>query len=353
MGNTYRQTSRGLSIRYRDFGYFYKLSPPLLGILLSLLPAFFYSCGKPTEYPAETPTTRVSLAGDYSGIRSLDVFVFNNDRRQALDCYQRFDDTDKHSYTVVSSNGERLITALANSPYGKDIWLSMGSRAFLKKIRINLEDETGDNPVMLGEMSVDTRQSPIFKELYISPLTSEVRLNSIRCDFRGKEYEGENLSDVKVYLTNVNAECSIIEEEEAPPTRIINTGRLEEGDIGKFKDASLIFRYIHSEVGSTAIHPAISLRCYQSNYPDETPGTPYTRLVIEGKLSGRTYYWPINVNRDTETEPGIWRGRCYSYDVTITGKGSSSPDIPIRTAAINFSKKVTEWKEKEEYEVRF
>ncbi len=332
--------------------------PPFLGItLLSLLPAFFYGCGNAAadiRTPVAASSTMVSMQNSTAEISTLDVFVFIDDRLQGLDCYQRFDDMDDWQETVMSGSGERIVSILANCPYGKERWYPMRSRHFLREVSVNLEDEFRNLPVMFGETAADMGNGSSIEEMFLCPLASEVRLNSLCCDFTGRAYAGEKLSDVRVYLTNVNAECMISEDVDiSPPIRIINAGKADEEDIGRFRDPGIIIQEIHDEIGTETVYPDVSLRCYRNDHPEETPGSPYTRLVIEGKVTGKTYYWPININRDTEEDCGVQRGKCYSYDVTITRKGSSDPDIPVKAADITINQEIKPWTGKEGYEVTF
>ncbi len=351
-----RNISRGSLNRRFCSGQNFRLFPPFLGTLLSMLPAFFYSCGYAAEDPGSAmtePVTKVSLSCPDERIGTLDIFVFNDNVFRNLDCYQRFDDMAGWRGSVVSSGGKRIISALANSPYGKSHWLGMNSRKFLDDVHMNLEDESQGNPIMFGEIPVDTYNSDGSESLKLRPLASEIRLNSICCDFTGKAYDGERLTDVRVYLTNVNAECRLSDDGDSPPIRIVNAGRLDEDDMEGFKDPGILMRSIGGEIGETALKSSFSLWCYQSCHKDETPGSPFTRLVIEGKISGHTYYWPININRGMEHGYGIRRGVCHSYDITITRKGTSNPDIPAKAEDITINHTVRRWNEKEEYEVRF
>ncbi len=337
---------------------FYRLFPPFLGkILLSLLPAVFYSCENAAEIPLpEVPdcVSKVSLSGGGEDIGSLDIFVFRDDRLRKLDCYQRFEDFDMWKGAVVSGRGGRIVTAVANSPRLSEDWAAVNSLSALEGMALDLEDESYDSPSMSGEIRIKAGDGGGSAEasLQLRPFMSEVTVRSLECDFSGKAYAGEKIRDAKVYLTNVNAECLIGSEEEAAPRRIVNAGRLREEDVLRFRDPGLVVREV-GDFGNGTVFPEISLRCYQNNYPEETPGTPFTRLVIEGKVSGHTYYWPININRDTEDEAGIWRNRRYIYDIRIMGKGSDDPDIPVKPEVVEFNKKVLEWEEKEEYGVTF
>ena len=76
--------------------------------------------------------------------------------------------------------------------------------------------------------------------------------------------------------------------------------------------------------------------------------------MIEGMLDGELYYWPIDINRDADShEYGVLGGHRYIYDIKITRKGSSDPDIPVRTEDFVISQKIAEWREKENYAVVF
>ncbi len=360
METTSVQKCRGFINRTVISGFIITNFPPFLGKLtmLSILSAFLYGCipiVEPSAAEQAGCTTKMLLDSSHEKIRTLDIFVFRNDRMQKLDCYQRFDDMDKWRNAIISSTGERIVTAIANSPYEKNDWIMLNSRSFLEGIILKLEEDSRDMTYMSAEAEVHAGKYGLEGRgtLVMRPYSSEIVLNSISCDFTGKPYAGEKITEAKVYLTNVNAECGLLDNDEAPPRRIINSGGLCEDDLADFKDESIVIRDIGTDIGKIPLHPDIRLRCYQSNRPEETPGTPYTRLVIEGKISGRTYYWPININRDTENEAGVWRNRRYMYDIKIRRKGSSDPDKPVSTSEINIIQEIKEWEEIQEYEVSF
>ena len=86
--------------------------------------------------------------------------------------------------------------------------------------------------------------------------------------------------------------------------------------------------------------------------------------MIEGKIQGETWYWPIDINRGwvgSEGGPGVGSGVCpgvesnrrYVFDVTIRGKGTKDPDTPVTAAMAETVLKAQTWKEKEEYFVGF
>ena len=326
---------------------------PLLGAitLSSGLPAFFNSCAAHPEIIVRK--TALKISPDPSEVNSMDVFVFNDDPLQKLDCYQRFDDMADWKGKIVSSSGDRIITVLANIPYDESRWLNVSSRSHLSQVSVSLEDERRDNVFMSGELRLDTGSESMSKtELSLEPMASEIVLRSLSCDFSGKPYAGEKLEDIKVYLINVNAEQSVLADSHSK-WRFINVGRLEENDMDKFVSEDLVSQEIDYPVGADAVYPDIRLWCYGNDSTEESPGTPFTRLVIEGKVSGRTWYWPIDINREGGGGNGVTRNHRYIYDITINRKGSSAPDVPVHIEDIDFNLEISQWEEKESYEVLF
>lgn len=337
------------------FSVYSELFPPFLGItLLSFLPAFLYGCNAPPALPhhdAET-VTRISMEASSGQIREMDIFVFRDDRMQKLDCYQKVEDPISWNNEIVSGSGGRLIAACINS--GKTVmdWTSVSSLSSLRNLSVSLEDESMQHPFMSGMLGIYAGKDDRERRISLSPIFSIVELRSIRCDFSRRPYAGEVLKDVKVYLTNVNAECRILEHSEILPSRIINAGKLREEDIDMFPDQELIVRDIEGDIGKKVRHPGIQLICYPNNSQNEGPGTPFTRLVIEGKIEGDTFYWPLNINKD-DGGYGIGRNEKYVFDVSITRKGSPSPDIPVSKEDIDIIFSIERWNEKEDCEIIF
>ena len=181
-------------------------------------------------------------------------------------------------------------------------------------------------------------------------LTSEIVLRSVSCNFSGKPYAGEQITDARVYLTNLNATCSLMPGEEEVMERIINHKGLIAEDLRHFKDSTLIIKHL-DDIGSSVIYPSASLLCYPNTSREESLGTPMTRLVLEGKIQGETWYWPLDINR--YGAEGVGRNCRYVFDVTITGKGTKDPDRPVTREMAEIIFKVEQWNEKEEYSVEF
>lgn len=286
---------------------------------------------------------------------SLDMLIFSNDGLQHLECWQRIPVTDGEKATIASMNGDKILMA-CSSMTGKshEDWMWVSSLASLADAWTDLENERADAPVMSGSCTFNAgstiKDSP---ELFLRRVSSEIHLRSLRCDFTGRAYEGEKLSDVQVYLTNVNASC-MIWDDIGNISRIINQGRLVMEDIFRFSDSSLVWQKVKGDIGSETVNTDIKLRCYPNNAQEEGPGSPYTRLVIQGILDGEVWFWPIDINRDGRvSDQGIGRNCRYIYDVVLTRKGSADPDTAIRTETASITMEMEKWEDKEEYSVAF
>lgn len=331
----------------------YDKSMSALGFNLFLcLPAVTYGC---TTIPdrissSETDRTYLMLSSGYdvmAGIHPVDILIFNNDEKGRLDTYQRIYNHDEDLLKVSSTSGDMLFTVLSNSRRDEYDWTEICSRENLEKVTVRLEDETEDGLFMSGECT-GTAGSRI--PLMLSRKCAEIRLRSVRCDFISQSYSGCRIENPRVYLINVNAEAPVIGNSKGYAMRIINTGRLDMKDLRNFKEPGIIYQELPGSIGKDAYYAGIGLLCYPNHIDVESPGTPATRLVIEGTVSGRTYYWSININPD---EGGVAANCRYTYDICIRRPGTSDPDIPVELKDGEIIMEVERWKEKEEYAIRF
>ncbi|MGM9734993.1 MAG: hypothetical protein ACI3ZL_01125 [Candidatus Cryptobacteroides sp.] len=285
----------------------------------------------------------------------LDIFVFNDDRLKRLDSYQRIEDWDSDIVEIASCSGDKIVYAIANSGYGRFGWAQVNSINSLDRIFASLEDEEMDNPVMSGVMRMTAAGGSNAGSLELKPLGSRIVIRSIRCDFSGLPYSEECIRQARAYLVNVNAECQVTASGRVLPTRIINSGRFDEADMSRFRDRNLLEHRFGKEIGKDWIEEEVSFICYPNSGEEESPGSPFTRLVIEGVVEGHTYYWPVAVNRENPggEDEGIFRNNCYIYDIDIRRKGNTDPDMEIGAEDIVINMEIARWEEKEECEMLF
>ena len=285
--------------------------------------------------------------------REIDMLIFADDRIRYLECWQKVRISEGGDVAIASMNGPKVMMACSgiDSKSHQD-WMWVSSMESLKDAWTELEDETSDMRVLSGSCLFVAGDYG-HPELTLRSISSEVHLRSLRCDFKGRPYEGEKLSDIQVYLTNVNASCRIWDNT-GEASRIINQGRFVMEDVSRFKDSSIIWQKIEGDVGDKVVQPDIRLRCYPNSSQEEGAGTPFTRLVIQGVLDGDTWYWPIDIGRDEGgLHSGIGSNCIYTYDIVLTRKGSADPDTAIRTGEASITMEVEKWEDKEGYTVEF
>lgn len=339
---------------------FLHLSPALgkhISTLLAiLLPTLFSNCSTlPTEESLTESTIPISFrsAEPMSANDNIDIFTFDDNRLMQLDSYQRISYSSTGTISLRSQNGKKKIFAYRNSHTLRQDWYNLNSYWGLGDICTELKDERSDMFTMSGEGEAVAGSGGINK-INMKPYVSEILLRSLSCDFTGKPYQGQKLKSVIVYLTNVNCSCPLIYEDPLNPRAFINMGGLDDDIFKEFKEPELIMRDVNSTIGHDPIRTDISLYCYPNTCPEEGPGTPFTRLVIEGKLNGDTCWWPININRKSNSkQPGIQRNCRYVYDITLRSKGSTGPDDPIDIEDIDIEMNIESWNEKDNYSVEF
>lgn len=336
---------------------FYK-SWLVLSIVILTLPVFL-GCSK-SEHPQDGDFTEATIISSVkpavhksseSQMLELDALVFNDDQMQRLDCYQHMFWDGMESVPIGSCGGQKILLLCANLNVEKDFWKQYSSYRKAMTLEARLEDEDPHRPVMASCVHINAGDEA---EIDMGQLSSEVVLRSIKCDFSGKPYAGELITEAKAYLTNINATCSLIPQEDNQMKRVINHKGLVQQDLRLFRDSTMIFREI-GNIGTDGIRPSYGFICYPNDANEETIGTPFTRLVIEGKIMGETWFWPIDINRGSAAIPpeGIGRNSRYVFDITIRSKGTKDPDTPVTHAMLETVFEVEEWKEKEEYSVGF
>ncbi len=298
------------------------------------------SCTFLEESPAEvslacSSTFIFSKAGASSFIRdnTLDVFIYDS-QSGLLDAYQRVDAATGR-VSVNSTSGRKIAVFAANLNKSLFSYDSVLSYKKLCEITQRLSDEDVLYPVLCGQCTFDPgggRTHPVTLE----PLSCKIMIHSIKVDFSGRPYSGESLTDMKAYLINVNASCSIADTTRRCMTDIVNCGFLDEKAVGAMASPQMLFCPDPTS--------GCSLYCYPYA-PQDGPGSLFgpTRLVIEGQIRGNTYYYPINLDADC-----MRRGRNCIYDITLTRSGGIDPDSALLPQTVLLKVSVSEWTEYDE-----
>lgn len=331
---------------------------PVLGTFIktiyTILPVLFSSCDKPKIHTDNHIPLTISFPDCTKAGRCtrLDIFSFDDDRLRNLDSYQRSENPTDERIGIRSQNGDKIIFVCANS--GRDIydWAEINSFKALDNIEMRLEDERRESLVMTGIGYAEAGQAGSCS-IDLSPLASEVCLRSLACDF-SVSGQDKLLKGIRIYLTNVSTRCSLTSEDIDKPKELMNQGKLDEDALNDMREPDLLLQEIHTPVGKNPHMADIRLLCYPNCCTAEGPGTPFTRLVIEGSLDGKTYWWPININRgEGIKDPGIHRNCRYVYDIILKRKGNTDPDMAVETGQTDINLEIKQWKEKDNYSVSF
>ena len=280
----------------------------------------------PDVLVASAYPTKAAYAG-YEDIARLDVFVFDDDELRRLDSYCSFDRPESPYISVNSSAGDKLVVILANCTghsFTADEFRSYDS---LGEVVWHLEDEDPARPVMSGECQISAGAAG-YTPLQLTPLLADICLDHLKVNFSGRGYRSRTLENCRVFLTNLSGSCEVLRRDGFRITELENAGAPDQAFLSRMK---------HPEMVSRSVTPGywapVDLYCYPNDTADDGPGSPRTRMVVQGDIDGVTYYYPIDINQDgfgyTSGPRGISRNVKYSYSLLVTRKGSTDPDTPV------------------------
>lgn len=298
------------------------------------LPAFFLIACTPLKAPEyTTPGLRKAQIYIYpagkTSVQGLDLLFFQDAPLYRLDAYQHLDGISGNRVTGTSSTAARQVVILSGYPSDAYTWSGIRSLASLADLPFRLEDEDPAAPMLYG-----ISEAGSMGKVVLRPVLAKVTLRSIACDFSGRTYAGERLQDVRAYLTYARKECRPFAEEDRPADWL-NAGRLDEAQTASLSHPETVLQDLTASLGGR-IRPEAAFYAYPNPSDGTAFGNPVTRLVIEGKLRGTVYYYPIDL-------PGLEADVQYLMDVTLTRAGTTDPDTPAVSGSIRLESQVLDW----------
>ncbi len=284
------------------------------------------------------PGTRVTeISGeDEAAVNSLQVFVFDSDG--AIDAVGRGSEGSL-SINVTAGKGKRL-WAVANAP---DL-TAIGSEEDLRGSISRLTDNAADHLVMAGNTAADIT-SDMEITIRLVRLAARLSVKSISRSFSAPALAARPLVIKGIYLINVAAGLRLDGEGEVTDW-LSRRGFESSGADALTSDRGLSISLGNSETYSTA-H---SFYCYPNpctgDSSEESWSPRKTRLVLEAELGGELCYYSL-------TFPEIRRNCTYTVEnLTLSGKGSPTPDTPYGRDALNASLTVRDWADGSSYTER-
>ena len=274
-----------------------------------------------------------------NNIQTLEVFVFRINEGKpddgVLDGYRKFTGADLGNLTnleVQTTTGKKMIYAVANSH--RVNWKGINTRALFEEQTASLKDEDVKNFIMIGGTEAQLQLASTVS-FTIRRLVARIKVNSIKTAFAGGPYEGMPLTDLKAYLINVQA-SKFIYNGAGDNFLVLNNGKYVDDDSKGCVMDGLIADAVASPIYDDGYSVPHYFYCYENALESETGGNKFTRIVLEGKLNGTTYYYPIPIK-------GISRNSCYSIDVTIKRPGSLDPNKDVEKGTLLATMTVLDW----------
>ncbi len=280
---------------------------------------------------------------------SLDAFVFNDDEGGFLDTRLRL--PAARDLYVGATGGPKIIILTRGIPI--DDWAAYESLSAFRAGGMLLENDSPSHPACIGSVRVD--RSDRSYALSLAPLMARISLGRLTCNFSGTSYEGAELENIRIYLTNAGGQCRLLPEEEGGLTLLLNQGGWNEEDCRILNGEGLSDK-VSGRIGKSGRTLNLSFYTYENTSPTEEAGAAWTRLVVEGDIRGRHCYYPINVNRadfGIKGAAGICRGCHYAYNVTLRRLGTDDPDCPVQPGTVLFIPVLEDWQQEGETLERF
>lgn len=282
-------------------------------------------------------------------IQTLEIFVFRINEGKAddgvLDGYRKFTAAELGSLAnleIQTTTGKKMIYAVANSH--KSSWKGINTRKLFEEQTARLADDDVKNFIMVGGTTAQLQLATTVS-FSIKRMVARVKLNSVKTAFAGGPYEGMSLTDVKAYLINVQA-SKLIYNGKGDNYEVLNSGRYVEGDANGCTMQGMLYDDVTSSVTDAGYSIPHYFYCYENALESEAAGSKFTRMVVEGKLNGTTYFYPVILK-------GVARNSCYSVDITIKRPGSTDPGKDVEKGSLMATVTVEDWKVEGDNKVEF
>lgn len=274
----------------------------LLTLLLSLLvvlPAFFsISCNKekpvlPDDEEPVVDSTMTTLKFRNAGpheVENLQLLIYGSDGTRQLETLLRFDGLPD-SVEVVTTEGEKLVAAVANSPKALSP-VALGRYDSLKELGWDFNDEDPESPIMSGQCATLQNNG----EIALEPLVCQVVIAAISNSMDDYEL----VESPRVRLVNLNGYAGVMQEDGFRPTETI--------DFGEWKD-------LPYDIGMFTQNPGTTLYCYPNETEQSSLGGVVTSLELECLILGEPCNFTVQL-------PPFGRGARLLVDITVGGPES-------------------------------
>lgn len=289
------------------------------------------------------------VQADDNNIQTLEIFVFRVNEGKpddgVLDGYRKFGADELGDLTnleIQTTTGEKVIYAVANSH--RENWKGINTRALFEQQTALLQDDNLKNFIMTGSTQEQLKLASTVS-LTIKRLVSRVQIKSVKTSFRYGPYDGMELTEVKAYIINAQG-AKYIHNGLGDNIKLYNNGGYVEADAQACVMQGMIYDDFGCSINDNGYTVPHYFYCYENTFKDESEHNKFTRVVVEGKLNGVTYYYPIVLEE-------LQRNCCYTLDITIKRPGSNDPSADVEKGTIVASIQVKDWEVLPETSIEF
>lgn len=279
------------------------------------------------------------VQADDNNMQTLEVFVFRINEGKpddgVLDGYRKFTAPELavlSNLEIRTTTGMKMIYVVANAH--RENWRGVNTREIFERQTALLAEDNVRDFIMTGSLETELQLASTV-EIPIRRLVSRIQVGPIRTAFDGGPYEGLLLEDVKVYLTNVQAQ-KFIHDGSGSNLKVLGNNGYNAEDAISCVMPGMIYEDLDTGISDVGYNSPVYFYCYENMPEKETDTEKFTRVVIEGVLDGVRYYYPIMLGK-------VERNNCYSLEVTISRPGALSPDSGLEKGVLVANLDVLEW----------
>lgn len=276
--------------------------------------------------------TRVTGTVNEDAVASYQIFVYSADDGM-LEAYSAVTGGST-SVKLKCTTGNKEIVVLANAPDMQ----SKASLSSLKASRSRLEHNGKGALVMEGSKTVLLKSS-VSVEIPLRRLAAKVVMKGITLDFDSDIYAAMDFEVTSIYLINVPADRKYLTPETESPVPDEWYNKLKYVSDAKYN------AILRDEVNSGPVDSYDTEHVFYS-YPNPCTSDDYskvwserpTRLVVEARLGGTSYYYPVSL-------PALEQNTVYEVSLVVTRPGKTDVNDEMKKYDETFTIKVLDWVE--------
>ena len=296
--------------------------------------------------PQTRVTNYVTAQAYETAVNDVQIFVF--DSKGALATYLDAD-TKTTGISINTIYGQKTVYAVVNGP---DL-STITTQEELEHTAVDLganSTTTSKGFVMVGSSTCNVSGSTATVSIAVKRLVARVALQKITNSLPAS-YGSLTVNNVMLINVagNQNLECTAAiskwYNKMGRKDGATSSSQIIDGTTNLASHPSLTFMSVSKTVANgSSLAPATPylFYTYQNNCTAEGSGwaTTFsarkTRLVVTATIGGTKYYYPISIDSPN-------RNTAYTVELTITGLGSSDPDILVEKGAITAAVTVDPW----------